>query len=1238
MEEFHCQKRLKYTEEQNAYLDYMIKLKASTNSVVGCPESVVLVGGTNGKTTVTKLVFDLRENLFAKLLHEQHYQSRISSDINGEHVITAMFEAWKDGTHVIMEAWSRGWKLFRNDLVLCGYPQDRVVSIITNITQDHGDYHDYSMDTYAYEKFRTTEFSRCLVLHESLVHYYEKYGNGIPVIVYGHGDSADVQVFENGFRVKKWNFDFIFDRPWSLTGTHNLLNVTGACILVMEKWITANDEQTTVNAWPFLREVIESFKGVPGRLDKYTTQCKELVCISDYAHNPGGMEAVLQAVRPLVAPGRNLWCIFGCNENKDVKKRSMMGDMAFQYADKVVITSDHDGPQFYNVVDDILGDTSPQKLVMILEDRVEAIRQTLDAADEKDVILMCNMGTDLSTCQFWDDEKKLTSLSEFSISVAGDIIPHAGIDDLVFNHQDALLNICNFEGTVAQNDALASGYPYFAAPPSWVESIAQHFQVVSLCNNHSMDYGTEGLEWTRKAFENAGVVALTPQHNFALFSWPEKAVRVGIFAYTCLSNTPCPWTLKENYSARFIKDLEEFKVKHGKADVYIAYMHWGEEYHVDVSDLQINIRQALDELGFHVVVGCHAHVAQETHMVNDTSIYGLGNLISNHSTTRFRPLTDWQNGLTVKYDFVKCDSTLVTRMMSITSFKNDLKSASRTWPLEIPTEDFTLPLSDGTTLQVRIDLRSPCSEHFKQLYKQGYFIDTSITYASQDYDFGGSFMGCDSSRRCMIKKGQELKPSLYGIGFLEHYEGQVGGMFVLSFDRGRGLPINKCVQWFGQIIEGRKLDLGESLNVSSYDVSEKPHDDQGPLTYKRLELITHGEWMKRPHDLHSSGGIQFIGEPLEATKVWVCEHPQEVSLFPSLVLSAEGILVVNSRTSALRAAGRDCTLRFAGPIIRITGSSGKTTTRCITARLLQSRYAPHEILSNAMNYNNTLGVPNTVKEMTSDTKIMVLEMGISEPGEMSLMTSIAHGTMSTVLNVQHAHEANFESHADLVKEKMDIKRNNFGKFLDLTEPCFSNAAPFVSDCIDKLSSGRRKAFYAALQLCNLVGVAPDLAVVEQTIEELNDLIPSGRAHLYFKEPIWVLDDTYNGNPDSIANMIEMCAQHESPVVIVLAQVAECPPQLVTSIVGEALSKLKDRQDVYLFLGGEMYNWVKNHLPNTYKFDFANSIPQILTLLSPGSLLAVKGTGLFKKDPRWKMWEWLEKALAAVQKNIEKFTE
>jgi UDP-N-acetylmuramyl-tripeptide synthetase len=136
---------------------------------------------------------------------------------------------------------------------------------------------------------------------------------------------------------------------------------------------------------------------VPGRMQRVprTPQAPEIVV--DYAHTPDALEKAIRALRPLAdARGGQLWCVFGCGGDRDATKRPMMGAIAQQLADRVVVTSDNprtEDPgsivgQIVAGMKDPIGSLRVQTEV----DRRLAILETVAAAAPVDVVLVAGKG------------------------------------------------------------------------------------------------------------------------------------------------------------------------------------------------------------------------------------------------------------------------------------------------------------------------------------------------------------------------------------------------------------------------------------------------------------------------------------------------------------------------------------------------------------------------------------------------------------------------------------------------------------------------------------------------------------------------------------------------------------------------------------------------------------------------------------------------------------------------------
>ncbi|HHU82776.1 MAG TPA: UDP-N-acetylmuramoyl-tripeptide--D-alanyl-D-alanine ligase [Firmicutes bacterium] len=92
--------------------------------------------------------------------------------------------------------------------------------------------------------------------------------------------------------------------------------------------------------------------------------------------------------------------------------------------------------------------------------------------------------------------------------------------------------------------------------------------------------------------------------------------------------------------------------------------------------------------------------------------------------------------------------------------------------------------------------------------------------------------------------------------------------------------------------------------------------------------------------------------------------------------------------------------RFSIPVIGVTGSNGKTTTKELLAALLAQRY---RVVKNAMNYNNEIGLPLTLLTVDSDTEVIILEMGMRGEGQIAYLARIARPTAGVITNVGHSH-------------------------------------------------------------------------------------------------------------------------------------------------------------------------------------------------------------------------------------------
>jgi UDP-N-acetylmuramoyl-tripeptide--D-alanyl-D-alanine ligase len=152
-------------------------------------------------------------------------------------------------------------------------------------------------------------------------------------------------------------------------------------------------------------------------------------------------------------------------------------------------------------------------------------------------------------------------------------------------------------------------------------------------------------------------------------------------------------------------------------------------------------------------------------------------------------------------------------------------------------------------------------------------------------------------------------------------------------------------------------------------------------------------------------GHAFVGAAIERGAVAaVVERPVEG-------VTAERLVTVDDSLDALQRLARRVLADWGGPVVGITGSAGKTTTKDLTARVLSTAGPTHKSVGNL---NNAYGLPKSVLEMVSDGRsasdyrFCVLEMGMSTPGEIRRLTELAPPAVGVVTIVAPVHTEFFE--------------------------------------------------------------------------------------------------------------------------------------------------------------------------------------------------------------------------------------
>ncbi len=383
------------------------------------------ITGTNGKTTSSWLIEEMllaagcRPGVIGTVNYRYHGRDglRIIQDaplttpdtVTLQSLLQTMVQ---DGvTHVIMEVSSHALHQNRIGPLLFD------VALFTNLSRDHLDYHQ-SMEAYFSAKKRL--FSRYLKRNGIAVVVTGPHAEGrdwgeelcrslnnTPLIRCGLSDQADINAQActqtiDGFRCQLDLQGEVAPFTSALTGSYNLLNVLAAAGVGMGLGMPTSS----------IRRGLSTLTRVPGRLERVRLPGAAVGSLPsifvDYAHTPDALENVLQTLKEL-APGR-LICLFGCGGDRDRGKRPLMGEVAAQYADVVIVTSDNPRTEepdaiIAEILPGIIGTGKPEiaaELLLtgaarsqgyaVLANRHEAIVAACSLAAPSDSILIAGKG------------------------------------------------------------------------------------------------------------------------------------------------------------------------------------------------------------------------------------------------------------------------------------------------------------------------------------------------------------------------------------------------------------------------------------------------------------------------------------------------------------------------------------------------------------------------------------------------------------------------------------------------------------------------------------------------------------------------------------------------------------------------------------------------------------------------------------------------------------------------------
>ncbi len=367
------------------------------------------VTGTNGKTTVTRMIYEIlsRSGLPCGVIGTAgNYISSFSDgellredvDIRAENKLANMTtpdpgELFKILAHMrergvryaVMEVTSHA--LYFKKVT----PIVFEVGVFTNLSEDHLDLHS---DMEEYYRVKKSFFDMC---RQSVINIDDRYGRRLASeIDIRHftasceGRNADYNACdirchgEDGMEYRLASGRMRLRIKTKIPGAITVMNTLEAAAVCSLLCVAPRD----------IKDSIASLEGIKGRLEKLKLPLRTGFSVYiDYAHTPDALENLLRTVKMFAKKGQRTVLVFGCGGEREKQKRAMMGRIASEMSDSFVITSDNPrGEDPEEIINDILSGVGEDGHFTVIGERKGAIEYVIKNARQGDIILLAGKG------------------------------------------------------------------------------------------------------------------------------------------------------------------------------------------------------------------------------------------------------------------------------------------------------------------------------------------------------------------------------------------------------------------------------------------------------------------------------------------------------------------------------------------------------------------------------------------------------------------------------------------------------------------------------------------------------------------------------------------------------------------------------------------------------------------------------------------------------------------------------
>lgn len=395
-------------------------------------------------------------------------------------------------------------------------------------------------------------------------------------------------------------------------------------------------------------------------------------------------------------------------------------------------------------------------------------------------------------------------------------------------------------------------------------------------------------------------------------------------------------------------------------------------------------------------------------------------------------------------------------------------------------------------------------------------------------------------------------------------------------------------------------------------------------------------------------GHEFIPKVIrQGVRVLLVHRPVQVKDRRAVVI------LVGDTTKALGHLARFHRLRFNIPVVAITGSAGKTTTKEMIAVVLKKKF---NVLANEGTQNNHIGVPLTLLKLRQHHEAAVIEMGTNQPGDIAWLAEIASATIAVMTNIGESHLEKLKTLDGVYREKMNLARavsSDGWVVFNADDPHLRNIPkeklagrlmPYsikaksrhtaVNVRIENASGlnfvvDKKPYFLKSFSVdmaYNALAAIVCARILKISVGDVQDALRKfrferGRQEMFKRNGVVIINDSYNANPVSMRSAISMLEAYPAfgRRILICADMLElgARSKVLHQGVGECVAGSKT--DVLMTLGDQarlILETAHRRNPQLVVFHFPNMEDlknYLYVLCRRGDVILVKGSRRMKME-------------------------